>query len=324
LVQSLQLPYASGQYRLRNAQFSGGVLKIFCLNRSIIGQVPVLVLSVLLTLTSCAGGSSSKIVSDDESASSSSDWSSTGDTDFSAEEIDFTDSDSDGVPDYMEEPYGTEDNPLEYPDVYSQLEDDPTFEDSTYPSTSDYIDLESSAGMAVAAYMLVRGIAKNTPLCVTPPSGRKTGNILSLDQTALVNAGIMATVGSTIAQITFTMGGTYTRTVLTGTTVTGIDAGTYVITGKGQVMIQETGLTCLELYSAYISENPCTPNLTPEGEYIGWLDPLFVQNLISVSFYGQDVQTGYVYYQKFINSVSNLGVVEPMCTGLDPIRTEAY
>jgi hypothetical protein len=304
----------------------GGTLKMSRFDRLFSGAATVFALLLTLALISCAGGSSSKIVSDDESdGSSESGWTTSDSTGYAEEELDLTDTDGDGVPDFIEEPYGTEENPFEYPDVYSQLEDDPAFEDDGYPDASDYIDLATSAGTAVASYMLARGIAKNTPLCVTPTGG--VGNIISLDQEALASAGIMTAATSTIS---FTAGGTYTRKVYSGTDLsdpTGIDLGTYTIS-KGQILLRETGLTCMELYKASITESACTTCTTkivevPAHEIVNsctvtvatesngdvheaWADPIAVTSLSYLTMLGTDVQTAAQYDYLYKNTVPSI------------------
>ncbi|MFH1729108.1 MAG: hypothetical protein ABIA04_11905 [Pseudomonadota bacterium] len=160
------------------------------------------------------------------------------------EDYDTTDTDGDGVPDWIEEEYGSDPNdPDSIPDLEAALGYDESLD------ASGMENLASTLGgltVTIASTLISWGLTANAKMCIKP-SGK--GNIKASDLEALQGATLSISGGA--GSLTLA-GGLYTMTTA-GAQGDYIDAGNFTIS-KGHLILKPMGKECVYTYSASIQE----------------------------------------------------------------------
>ncbi|MFH1729110.1 MAG: hypothetical protein ABIA04_11915 [Pseudomonadota bacterium] len=226
--------------------------------------------------------------------------------------IDTTDTDGDGVYDWIEEEYGSDPNdPNSIPDLESALGYDASLDSSGLDSLADTL---GGLTISLATTLISWGLTANAVMCVTPGPGK--GNIETTDQEALIGASFAMVSSEAAGAIKFDeQTRYYLTTVIPDFDDPFTETGYFKII-KGKLILKPVGKACVYTYKASIQEITCEPCVTTDfpisdalltmfgdtkctsntknqvaGTYMGWQDPIETSTLLEMKIEGIDSQS---------------------------------
>ncbi|MFH1729106.1 MAG: hypothetical protein ABIA04_11895 [Pseudomonadota bacterium] len=308
----------------------------------------LLLISFILSSCMTSGGTSANQVIGD-AAGSDEEWDWDEDDPFGGlEDYDDTDSDGDGVYDWIEEQMGTDPNdPTDVPDVAGALAYDASLDSSGMSNLTDYLGGALSTSMA--SVLTAWGLPKNIKTCITPRPTKIKGNLVTTDQKALKQSSFTinsldidtATETPTTGKLKFS--GNLYYMLTKGTGDSNIQVGHYSVQA-GIIIMKPMGFTtCVNTFAVDVAEIPCKPceftdtgvvevfaevfgdwactqdldNKKP-GLYVGWEEPISNGSIQGIELTGVSAIDGNLYELTYINDKA--GATDQEC---DEIRDDS-